>query len=257
MRLRLSGALLLTISCEAQEIRPSDPVTALNKAFSTHQLVLLDDYLHGNVQEHRVLLSLIHSRSFSREVSNIVLEGANSLYQRLVDRYVAGGNIPIEQLEAVWRNGPAIGPVADEPEIELFQAVRTANRTNSSGRTELRIVCGKAAVHWDDVHTRDDLQRFVPARDRNYIQIVQEQILAKHQKALLYMGALHFRRIQGKPSTIEEALQQTGATTDVVLPGTTLLAPITMWTGVLFDGAGHGYCRCRALGFKRYKPSLN
>src|SRR4051812_8863002 len=110
--MRLCCTLLLTISCEAQEIRPSDPVTALNKAFSTHQLVLLGD-LHGNVQEHRVLLSLVRSGSFSREVSNIVLEGANSRYQPLVDRYVAGENVSIEQLEAVWRDGLAIGAVAD------------------------------------------------------------------------------------------------------------------------------------------------
>jgi hypothetical protein len=139
-----------------------------------------------------------------------------------VDHYIAGGNISIEELEAVWRNGLAIGPVADEPEIELFEAVRTANRTNSS-RRKLRIICGEAAVNWHDVHSRDDLQAFIPVRDQNYIKIVQEQVIAKHQKALLYMGTLHFRRNQGKPSTVEDALQRAGATTYIVLPGTNVI----------------------------------
>lgn len=126
MKLKLfCGALLLAVLCKAQEVRPEDPVTALTQAFSTHQLVLLGD-LHGNVQEHNVLLKLIHSPKFTREVNNIVVEGLNSLYQPLVDRYIAGENIPIEQLEVVWRNGFAIGPVADEPEIALFKAIQSA-----------------------------------------------------------------------------------------------------------------------------------
>jgi hypothetical protein len=179
--------------------------------------------MHGNMQEHRILLSLIRSPSFRREVGNIVVEGANSLYQPLVDRYLAGENISIKQLEIVWRNGLAIGPVADEPEIELFKAVRTANQADTQGRTKLRIICGEAAVNWNDVHSRDDLQPFFPARDQNYTKIVEEQVLAKHQKALLYMGVMHFRRLQGKPSVIEDALQRAGARTYVVLPGTNVI----------------------------------
>lgn len=206
----------------AQELKPKDPVAALNEAFSIRQIVMLGD-MHGNVQEHRVLLSLIQSPEFSRTVSNIVLEGANSLYQPVVDRYIAGDKISTEQLKLVWRDGLAIGPVADEPEMRLFEAVRRVNGTSPPGRPKLRLVCGEAVLHWENVHTRDDLQAFVPARDQNYREIVKKQVLAQHQKALLYMGSLHFRRIQGKPSAIEDALQQAGATTFVVLPGTNVV----------------------------------
>lgn len=111
-----------------------------------------------------------------------MLEGANSLYQPLVDRYLTGENVPLKQLEAVWRNGFAIGPVADQPEIDLFEAVQNTNRSIAAGQPKLRIVCGEAALNWDTVRSRNDLQSFVPARDQNYIKIVQEQILAKHQK---------------------------------------------------------------------------
>lgn len=37
------------------------------------------------------------------------------------------------------------------------------------------------------------------------------------------MGSLHFRRTQGKPAAIEEALKRAGATTYVVLPGTNVV----------------------------------
>ncbi len=59
-----------------------------------------------------------------------------------------------------------------------------------------------------------------PTRDEISIRIIKEQILAKHQKALVSTGAMHLRRIAGKPSAIEQALQAAGATTYVVLVGT-------------------------------------
>ncbi len=214
--------LLLTLPFEAQEPAPKDAVVAISEAFRTHQLVLLGD-MHGNVQEHRILINLIRSPNFSQTVSNIVLESMNSLYQPLVDRYVAGENISLDQLQLVWRNGIAVGPVADGPAEELFEAVRKANQTTPAGRPKLRIICGEAAVHWDNVRSKDDLQPFIPNRDQTYSAIVKEQVLAKHQKALLYMGSLHFRRTDGKPSTIEQALQGAGAATYVVLPGSNIV----------------------------------
>jgi hypothetical protein len=206
----------------AQEPIPKNPISAINDAFSFHQLVMVGD-MHGNVQEHQLLIGLIQSPEFSQRVSDIVLEGANARYQPLVDRYLSGENVSAEQLEVVWRDGLAIGPVADEPEIELFEAVRKTNRTIPAGQPRLRIVCGEAALNWDNVQRRDDLQAFIPARDRNYTKIVKEQVLAKHHKALLYMGVLHFLRIEGKPSAIEGALQQAGATTFVILPGSNVV----------------------------------
>lgn len=152
-----------------------------------------------------------------------MLEGANALYQPLVDRYLAGGNVSIDQLLPVWRNGLAIGPVPDQPYEELFEAVRAANQSSPPGDPKLRIICGEAAVSWDHVNSRNDLQSFVPSRDQTYVTMVKEQVLAKHQKVLLYMGSLHFRRTEGKPSQIEQALQKAGAITYVVLPGSNVV----------------------------------
>lgn len=206
----------------AQEPLPKNPIGAINDAFLSHQLVMLGD-MHGNVQEHRLLIGLIQSPGFSQLVNDIVLEGINARYQPLVDRYLTGENVSAEQLAVVWRDGLAIGPVADEPEIELFEAVRKTNRTIPARQPKLRIVCGEAALNWDNIQRRDDLQAFIPARDQNYTRIVEEQVLTKHHKALLYMGVLHFLRIKGKPSAIEEALQQAGATTFVILPGSNVV----------------------------------
>ncbi len=113
--LSCNAVLLSALSSVAQELTPSNPIDAINDAFSSHQLVMLGD-IHGSVQDQRLLLDLIGSRRFSRLASAIVLEGANAQYQTLVDSYLSGDNVSVEELEPVWRNGLAIGPVPDEPE---------------------------------------------------------------------------------------------------------------------------------------------
>lgn len=58
------AVFMLTVSCGAQEITPEHTIVAINEAFDAHQLVLLGD-IHGSVQEHRILIDLVHSKKFS------------------------------------------------------------------------------------------------------------------------------------------------------------------------------------------------
>lgn len=214
-------ASFVTLCCYGREITPQRPVKAINTAFKTHQIVMLGG-TDGSVPEHRILLNLIRSSWFSKS-SNDIAVGCNSSYQSLVDQYLAGGNIATDQLQQVWRNSLAIGPVPDQPFQELFTAVREVNRQLTAGRGKVRIVCTDGPVNWEQVHSRADLNPFVPNRDEIFIRIVEEQILARHHKALLYAGALHFRRADGRPSMIERGLQEAGATTYVVLAGSNII----------------------------------
>ena len=221
---RICGLFLLaTLVCHGGERTPANPVGAITKEFKTHTVVLLGG-TDGSVPEHRLLLQLVRSPQFSKTV-NAIATPCNSMYQPMVDRYLAGGSVPIDQLQQAWRNSLTIGPVADQPEEELFAAVRDVNERLPVKRKRLRIVCTDGPVDWSKVHSRADLNPFVPTRDEISVRILKEQILAKHQKALVSTGAMHFRRVAGKPSAIEQALQAAGATTYVVLVGSNVTGP--------------------------------
>ena len=56
-------------------------------------------------------------------MDHIVVEYANSLYQKVVDRYIAGEDVPIEEVEKAWRNTMAPGPVSPVYP-SLYEAVR-------------------------------------------------------------------------------------------------------------------------------------
>ena len=174
--------------------------------------------VHGNNQEYEFLRSLVASPGFEDRVDDLVLEYGNSLYQNIVDRYVAGDQVPIEEVRKAWRNTTAIGPPSPVYSW-LYDAVREANGKRPQGH-RMRVVLGDVYINWDQVRTREDLGPFVANRDPYYASVVKDQVISKHRRALLIMGFPHFLRSPAGPGLIERELRAAGATTFVIVTGT-------------------------------------
>ena len=63
--------------------------------FQTHDIVMFGE-VHDSKQEYEWLCKLVKTPGFSDHVDDIVVEFGNALYQKTVDRYVAGENVPFE-----------------------------------------------------------------------------------------------------------------------------------------------------------------
>src|SRR5689334_19066673 len=79
-----------------KEAIPVEPVTAVLNAFRTHRLVALDEGDHGNLQGYAFRMALIHNPQFAGLVNDIVVEAGNSLYQDVMDKFVAGEDVPYD-----------------------------------------------------------------------------------------------------------------------------------------------------------------
>lgn len=141
----------------------------------------------------------------------------DSLYQKSVDRYIAGEAVPIEELQRAWRNVIGMGP---PPPIygDLYKAERETN-LRRRGKHQMRVLCGDPYINWDKVKTQDELGPFFWHRDQWYAQVVKDEVLAKHHRAFLIAGSAHFLREQGD-GYIEPELRRAGAKTFVILAGT-------------------------------------
>ncbi|MDE1163100.1 MAG: hypothetical protein PW792_14340 [Acidobacteriaceae bacterium] len=210
--------LLSTFCCSAQKAaQPQNPTSAVLKAFQTHDIVMIGE-IHWDKLEWQWLDALVSDPRFADHVDDIVMEIGNSLYQKSVDRYVAGDPISTEDVQRAWRNTLGLGPPSPIYS-ELYRRVREVNMKRH-GKHQIRILCGDPYIDWDKIETGEDIGPFLGHRDQWYAQVVKDEVIAKHHHALLIAGSNHFFREPTRPFLIERALQQTGAKTFVILAGT-------------------------------------
>ena len=112
------GLALTTAYAQAQQAAKSegaDPipqpaVTAILSAFDQYEVVAMPQG-HGMQDLNDFILSLVRNPAFSEKVNDIEVEFGNSLYQPMLDRYIAGENVPFTEVQKVWRKmgQPACG----------------------------------------------------------------------------------------------------------------------------------------------------
>jgi Protein of unknown function, DUF399. len=227
---------LATLCLAQADPSPENASAAVLQAFEAHDIVMLGE-IHGNKQEYEWLQSLVANPEFADRVDDIVMEFGNSLYQKSVDRYIAGEAVPIEDVQRAWRNTLGLGP---PPPIygDLYKTVRETNMRRH-GKHQMRVLCGDPYINWDKVKTKEDIGLFMGHRDQWYAEVVKDEVLAKHHRALLIAGSTHFLRGQGDPNRphgvrqghrkrhnswsnpgyIEPELRRVGAKTFLILAG--------------------------------------
>ena len=181
---------------------PQDATNAMIHLFQSHNIVMLGES-HGNKQEYEWLCQLVKTPGFADNVDDIVVEHGNSLYQQTVDRYISGEDVPIAQVQKAWRNMISSVPPVSPVYGSFYQAIREANLQHR-GKHQIRLLMGGPPGDWDKINSPQDLAPYEAEREQWYAQVVKDQVLAKHHRALLIMGASHFLR--GHAQSLEDQL---------------------------------------------------
>ena len=176
---------------------PADAATAILAAFDKYPLVALAE-AHGLKEQAEFISQLIQDPDFPKKADTIVIEAGNARYQPLIDRYVGGENVSLDELRSVWRDHTcsALGPM-DSPNLELlFKTVRTVNQKLPPAQ-RLRVLAGDPPIDWRRIQTNADFRPWLEQRDNHYAHVVETAVLEKSRQALLVTGGAHLSR---KPS---------------------------------------------------------
>jgi hypothetical protein len=170
------------------EPAPASAVPAILAAFDKYEVVGMSE-AHGMKDVDDLILSLIRNPAFPEKVNDIVVECGNSLYQPLLDRYIAGENVPFTEVRKVWRNTtqPMCGMSGFFEQV--FPLVRAINQKLPPGK-RLRVLAGDPPIDWDQVKTSQDIAKFSD-RDPSIASAMEKEVLSKHRKALMLFGIFH------------------------------------------------------------------
>jgi hypothetical protein len=154
----------IPVSAQRAVVHEKDIVKAIVDQFDKSDLVGLGE-LHGSQVDQDLRFQVIHSKAFARKVRNIEVEGLNAFYQEDLDRYIRGEDVPLEQVQNVWRNstGIFIGPVIRTTYQQFLSEVRSVNR-DLPDRMKLRVIAADPPLDWAKVQSTADFRTVLSKR---------------------------------------------------------------------------------------------
>ena len=170
-------------------------IPAVLSAFDSHQVVAMPAG-HGKKDIDDFILALVRDPRFPDKVNDIAVECGNSLYQPVLDRYIAGIDVPFHEVRKVWRNTTQSMMCSLSAFYEqLFPLVRSINPRLPENK-RIRVLAGDPPIDWDQIKTADDAGRYFK-RDETIAAVMEKEVLARHRKALMLFGTFHLMHGQG------------------------------------------------------------
>jgi hypothetical protein len=174
---------------------PEPAIPAVLSAFDRYEVVAINAG-HGMKDIDDFILALIRDPRFPDKVNDIAVECGNSLYQPVLDRYIAGMDVPFTEVRKVWRNTTQSMMCSHSAFFEqFFPLVRAINQRLPPNK-RLRVLAGDPPIDWDQVKTTDEARRYFK-RDETIASVMENEVLARHRKALMLFGTFHLMHGQG------------------------------------------------------------
>jgi hypothetical protein len=169
----------------------SSAAAGLLDAFGRRRIVALGQ-VHDLRQQDEFILRLMRHPRFARTVDSVVVEFGNARYQALVDRYVAGGDVPLDALKPVWRDLVATAGAMHDGPARFFAAVRGVNRTLPRGQ-RVRVALGDPAFDWLRLRRASQFEQAVGQRDKVFAAAAEREARGG-RRVLLLSGFMHLVR---------------------------------------------------------------
>ena len=184
----------------AAEPIPRPAVSAILEAFDRYEVVGMPE-AHGMKDMDDFILALIRNPAFPEKVNDIAVECGNALYQPILDRYIAGEQVPFFEVRKVWRN--TTQPMCSTSGFfeQFFSLVRAINQKLPAGK-RLRVLAGDPPIDWDQVKTWKDAEKFYLGREASITSVMEKEVLSKHRKALMLFGTFHLMHDSGPGSAV-------------------------------------------------------
>lgn len=188
-------------------IRTTPAAEYLVEAFSRFPLVAFSEPRHGAGGTREFLKTLVQHPRFAGAVDDIVVEFGNARFQVLADRYVFGEPVAREELKQIWEDTTIVSGVWTAPMYEgMLADVRALNESLPPSR-RVRVLLGDPPIDWSVVRGPAD-EDMNDWRDAHFAWVVEEQVIKKHRRALIWIGGAHLSRLVRFPNSLIHLLDR-------------------------------------------------
>jgi uncharacterized iron-regulated protein len=179
-------------------------VQTLVSAFDHVDIVALGEN-HWSKIDSDLRIALVRNPEFAKKVRFIVVEFGSTAQQPTLDRYIRGEDVPLTELQRVWKATSQTNGIWDsQVYADFYAAVREVNKKLPSG-AQIRVLAG------------DPPPGSGVGRDPSAFSVLQEHVLKTHGKALVIYGSGHLLR------AVPDPISRLTKLLDAGYPGSTLV----------------------------------
>ena len=196
-------------------------IKGIVSAFHEHPVVLLGED-HWLLQAGDFYIALVRDPGFQEAVQDIVVEFASRSDQGLLDRYIAGEDIPFTQVEHIWRDTTKVASWESPIYANWLGAIRQVNKNLPPSR-RIRVLAGDTPIDWHRIQAHSE---WAALGDNNvsFAEVITSEVLAKRHHALVVLGAGHVKK-SGK----QDEGGDTTVRVDSRFPGSTFVVLLDYW----------------------------
>lgn len=225
-RLRILTAALmigvLSAVASGQTVCPdqTDAIKGIVSALHKSPVVLLGED-HWLLQAGNFYIGLVRDPGFQEAIQDIVVEFASRSDQTLLDRYIAGEDVPFTEVEHIWRDTTKVASWESPIYSNWLAAIRQVNKTLPHSR-RLRVLAGDTPIDWNRIRTHSDWAA-LGDNDASFAEVIISEILSKRH-AFVVLGADHVK----KSGTHDENATMIGRI-ESRFPGSTFVVLLDYW----------------------------
>lgn len=187
---------------------PLEPISGLITLFKETPLVAIGE-THEHKQLYDLLTQLVQTKDFYTQVNDILIESGNARYQDILDRYISGQEVPMDDLQQVWLNTTQspVDPWGNEVYIDFLKTIRELNQSIKP-EYQVRVIAADPPIEWSQIHTLDAYRETRGSRNAFYSQMALNEVLEKNRKALLICGGAHFGYQNPRQTLINQRIEK-------------------------------------------------
>jgi hypothetical protein len=181
---------------------PVEAVKGIVAAFKKHPVVIIAEWQHNLRQMGDFYVRLVRDPEFQETVQDIVIEFASRNNQPLLDRYIAGENIPLEAVRHIWRDTTKVAAWESPMCAEWLAAIREVNQKLPPAR-RFRVLAGDTAIDWNRIQTHAEWEA-LGDNNVSLSDVIMNEVVKKKRHALVVLGGNHVNKMgtrTGEPNT--------------------------------------------------------
>ncbi len=171
------------------------------ETFQHYNIIGLGEGLHGLENSHRFFQMLFDNKKIQSLINFIIVEFANTDYQDIIDKFIFGENVEIQDIRKIWRESTqCIGSFGEAPVyLNLLKKIRNINLTLPNDK-KIRVLGGDPSIDWNTIHNLDDYRKKIELRKIFPAHLAMKYGVLGNQKVLFIYSGLHLTKISDETS---------------------------------------------------------